>query len=219
MNTNSPASESDLLFESDGLSVSSVEGLNQFASARLPTVYGEFQIYAFSDTEDDPMPHLALLANGTATEAPVLCRVHSECLTGDVFASLRCDCGDQLAYAMRETAAQGGVIVYLRQEGRGIGIVNKLRAYQLQDAGADTIEANVALGLPVDARDYGDAIEILRRLGISQVRLMTNNPLKVDAFANSGIKLTERVAIEMPSQQENERYLATKRDDMGHQLH
>ncbi len=193
--------------------------LQRLAAARLPTAYGEFEITAFSDIEDDPMPHLALVAKDIDLTAPVLCRIHSECVTGDVFASLRCDCGDQLAWSMRETAAQGGVIVYLRQEGRGIGIVNKLRAYGLQDAGADTVEANLALGLPVDARDYGDAIEILTRLGVRQVRLMTNNPLKVEAFLASGIELTERVPIEMPWQAENERYLATKRDDMGHQLH
>ena len=165
------------------------------------------------------MPHLALVADGIDVSEPVLVRIHSECLTGDVFASLRCDCGDQLAWAMRETAAQGGVVVYLRQEGRGIGIVNKLRAYGLQDAGADTIEANIELGLPIDARDYGDALEILRRLDIKQVRLMTNNPLKVEAFIGSTVELVERVPIEMPWQAENERYLATKRDEMGHQLH
>lgn len=193
--------------------------LNEQAEARLPTVYGEFRMIAFSDLDDDPMPHLALVAAGTDLSGPVLVRVHSECMTGDVFASLRCDCGDQLAWAMRETSTHGGVIVYLRQEGRGIGIINKLRAYGLQDAGADTIEANVALGLPVDGRDYTDALEILRRLGVEQIKLMTNNPLKIEAFAGSPVEVLERIPIEMPRQTENERYLDTKRDEMGHQLH
>ncbi len=188
------------------------------ADARLPTVYGEFRIHAFSDLPDDPMPHLALVAEGTDFSAEVLVRIHSECVTGDIFGSLRCDCGDQLAWAMRQTAADGGVIVYLRQEGRGIGLINKLRAYELQDAGADTIEANEQLGLPIDARDYADGIEILRRLGVKQVRLMTNNPLKIEAFLNSGIELTERVSISMPASPDSERYLATKRDVMGHQM-
>ena len=193
--------------------------LDLAAEARIPTVYGQFSMKAFTDIEGDRMPHLALVAEGTDFSRPVLVRVHSECMTGDVFGSLRCDCGDQLAWAMRETAAQGGVVVYLRQEGRGIGLVNKLKAYQIQDEGADTIEANEALGLPVDARDYGDAIEMLRRLGVRRVRLMTNNPLKVDAFVEAPIELVERVPIEMPKQAENARYLETKRDEMGHQLH
>ena len=193
--------------------------LRQATNARLPTVYGAFQITAFSDIEDDPMPHLALVAEGTDFTGPVLVRIHSECMTGDVFGSLRCDCGDQLAWAMRRTAAEGGVVVYLRQEGRGIGLVNKLKAYRLQDSGADTIEANVALGLPVDARDYSDAVEILSRVGAQQVRLMTNNPLKLEAFAEGPVELVERVPIQMPRQAENARYLDTKRDEMGHQLH
>ena len=194
-------------------------GIDLVAEARLPTVYGQFTMKAFTDIEGDRMPHLALVADGTDFSQPVLVRVHSECMTGDVFGSLRCDCGDQLAWAQRETAAQGGVVVYLRQEGRGIGLINKLKAYQIQDEGADTIQANERLGLPVDDRDYGDAIEILRRLGAKQIRLMTNNPLKLEAFAEGPVELVERVAIEMPKQAENARYLETKRDDMGHQLH
>lgn len=193
--------------------------LDLAAEARLPTVYGEFSMQAYSDLPDDPMPHLALVADGTDLSGEVLVRIHSECMTGDVFGSLRCDCGDQLAWALRETAREGGVVVYLRQEGRGIGLINKLRAYRLQDDGADTIEANEGLGLPVDARDYSDALEILRRIGIRQVRLMTNNPLKLDAFSGSDVELVERVAIEMPRHEENARYLDTKRDAMGHQLH
>ncbi len=219
MNTKSLASSPEPYARSPDRLESNTRTIDALATARLPTAYGDFEITAFSDIDADPMPHLALVAEGTDVTEPVLCRVHSECLTGDVFASLRCDCGDQLAWAMRETSAQGGVIIYLRQEGRGIGIVNKLRAYGLQDAGADTIEANVQLGLPVDARDYSEAVEILRRLGIERVRLMTNNPLKVEAFIGSAVEIVERIPIEMPWQPENERYLATKRDAMGHQLH
>ena len=185
----------------------------------MPTVYGTFRVLAFSDLPDDPMPHLALVAEGTALDGPVLVRIHSECMTGDVFGSLRCDCGDQLAWALSQTARAGGVVIYLRQEGRGIGLINKLRAYGIQDEGADTIEANRALGLPVDDRDYDDALEILRRLNVRELRLVTNNPLKIDAFAATDIAFLERVPIEMPRQPENARYLDTKRDDMGHQLH
>ena len=192
--------------------------LEERADARLPTSYGDFRIRAFSDLPNDPMPHLALIAEGTDLGGNVLCRVHSECVTGDIFSSLRCDCGDQLAFAMRQISAKGGVLIYLRQEGRGIGLINKLLAYELQDAGADTIEANERLGLPVDARDYGNAVEMLRRLGVRSVRLMTNNPLKVEAFLSSGIKVVERVPIQVPGGPHSERYLATKRDAMGHQL-
>lgn len=189
------------------------------AESRIPTAYGQFTMKAFADDASDPMPHLALVADGTDISLPVLVRIHSECMTGDVFGSLRCDCGDQLAYALQQTAKKGGVVVYLRQEGRGIGLINKLRAYELQDGGADTIQANERLGLPIDGRDYSMAIEILRRLGIRQIRLLTNNPLKTKAFAAGPIELLERIPIEMPRQAENARYLDTKRDDMGHQLH
>ena len=202
-----------------GRPVAAARALDLAAEAALPTVYGEFVMQAYTDLADDLMPHLALVAEGTDLSRPVLVRVHSECMTGDVFGSLRCDCGDQLAWALRQTAREGGVVVYLRQEGRGIGLINKLRAYRLQDEGADTIEANEGLGLPVDARDYGDAIEILRRLGVRQVRLMTNNPLKLEAFAGTEVELVERVPIEMPRHEGNARYLDTKRDAMGHQLH
>lgn len=192
--------------------------LEVLAEAQLPTVHGDFSIVAFSDLPDDQMPHLALIAKGTDFSMPALVRIHSECITGDVFASLRCDCGEQLSYAMCEISHQGGVLVYLRQEGRGIGIVNKLKAYALQEDGADTIQANEQLGLPVDARDYSDALEILRRVGARDIRLLTNNPLKLDAFKNSALTLLERVAIQMPKQVNNARYLETKRDAMGHQL-
>ncbi len=161
---------------------------------------------------------MAMVASGTDFSKPVLMRFHSECLTGDLFHSLRCDCGEQLEEAMRKTAKEGGVIIYLRQEGRGIGIINKLKAYQLQDKGADTIEANELLGLPVDNREYDSAIEIIQQLGITNVRLLTNNPLKVEAFAKTSVKVVERVGLEIAKRPENERYLNTKRDDMGHKL-
>lgn len=160
-----------------------------------------------------------MLAEGTDLRSSVLCRIHSECITGDVFGSLRCDCGEQLDKALDLVAKEGGLVIYLRQEGRGIGITNKLRAYELQDLGADTIEANERLGLPVDARDYHDALDIARALGIRSVRLLTNNPDKQSVFEGSGIELAERVPLETTRHAENAHYLDTKRDAMGHQLH
>jgi len=164
------------------------------------------------------MPNLVMVAEGTDFSKPVLVRLHSECLTGDIFHSIRCDCGEQLEEAMRLVSQSGGAILYLRQEGRGIGIINKLKAYQLQDKGADTIEANELLGLPVDSRDYGQAIHMLESLGAKQIRLLTNNPLKVEAFAKTPVEVIERVGLEIKKRPENERYLNTKRDDMGHKL-
>ena len=161
---------------------------------------------------------LALVAEGTDFDQAVLVRLHSECMTGDVFHSLRCDCGEQLERALRRCADEGGVVVYLRQEGRGIGLINKLTAYQLQDEGADTIEANEQLGYPADDRDYQTAIEVLAQLGVSRVRLLTNNPLKVEAFAKTEVKVVERVPLLVPTQPESERYMRTKRDEMGHLL-
>ncbi len=174
---------------------------------------------AYAQSDRELMPNLALVAEGTDFSKPVLIRLHSECLTGDLFGSYRCDCGEQLERALRLTGAQGGVVLYLRQEGRGIGIINKLRAYELQDDGADTVEANQLLGLPVDDRDYQIALDMAHDLGITRVRLLTNNPLKVSAFEGSGIEVVERVPIEIAPRPENDRYLGTKRDSMGHQLH
>ena len=164
------------------------------------------------------MPNLALIAEGTDLTKPVLLRMHSECLTGDIFHSKRCDCGEQLEQALALMAKEGGVLLYLRQEGRGIGIINKLKAYQLQDKGADTVEANEQLGLPIDGRDYRVALKMATDLGISKIRLLTNNPLKEDAFSDSGIEVVERVPIEIKKRPENERYLNTKRDEMGHKI-
>jgi GTP cyclohydrolase II len=192
--------------------------LSKQGAATLPTPFGTFRLIAFAKTEDDLMPNLALVAEGTNFEGPVICRVHSECLTGDIFYSFRCDCGEQLQEAMRITGENGGVILYLRQEGRGIGIINKLKAYELQDEGADTIEANKLLGLPVDGREYDQAIYMAKSIGIKSVRLLTNNPLKVRAFEQGGITVSERLPLEIAKRPENERYLNTKRDAMGHQL-
>ena len=188
------------------------------ASAVIPTPFGNFEVVAFARTPGDPMPNLALVAEGTDPSAPLLMRMHSECLTGDLFGSYRCDCGEQLDRALELAGAEGGVILYLRQEGRGIGLINKLKAYRLQDHGADTVEANALLHLPIDDRDYATALAMAHSLGVSRVRLLTNNPAKLEAFAGSGIEVVERVPIEIAKRPENERYLNTKRDAMGHQI-
>ena len=187
-------------------------------AAKIPTPFGLFQMVAFAQVPDDPMPNLALIAEGSDFSRPVLLRMHSECITGDLFHSYRCDCGEQLDEALRRTSEAGGVVLYLRQEGRGIGIINKLKAYGLQDHGADTVEANTLLGLPVDNRNYASALQMIAQLGITRVRLLTNNPLKVEAFAKTGIEVVERVPLEIAKRPENERYLNTKRDEMGHQI-
>jgi 3,4-dihydroxy 2-butanone 4-phosphate synthase / GTP cyclohydrolase II len=197
------------------------------ATARLPTRYGEFDAYAFRSVLDG-VDHLALVvgadrrANGKIFygDEPVLVRVHSECCTGDVFGSLRCDCGPQLDYAMREIAKVGrGVIVYLRgQEGRGIGLGHKMRAYALQDMGRDTVEANVELGFPVDSREYGIGAQILADLGLSSIRIMTNNPAKYSGLGGYGLTIVDRVPVVISANPENANYLRTKRDKLGHWL-
>ncbi|MFK4090841.1 bifunctional 3,4-dihydroxy-2-butanone-4-phosphate synthase/GTP cyclohydrolase II [Kribbella sp. NPDC020789] len=191
--------------------------VERVATTTLPTRYGDFVAHGYRNTVDGS-EQLALVRGDLAT-GPALVRLHSECLTGDVFGSLRCDCGPQLDEALRQVAAEGGVVVYLRgHEGRGIGLLHKLQAYELQDAGRDTIEANLDLGLPADARDYAAGAQILADLGVSEVRLLTNNPEKVSAVQGHGIDVVERRSISIDPTEHNLRYLRTKRDRMGHHL-
>jgi 3,4-dihydroxy 2-butanone 4-phosphate synthase/GTP cyclohydrolase II len=192
--------------------------VRRVATAKLPTEFGEFTAFAYEASVESWAP-LALVMGDVAGDAPVLVRMHSECLTGDVFRSNRCDCGDQLAKAMRIISHEGkGVVVYLRQEGRGIGLVNKVRAYELQDQGHDTVEANVALGFAPDPRDYGIGTQVLVDLGVKNLRLLTNNPRKRVGLQSYGLSIVEQVPIEIPANDTNRKYLSTKRDKLGHQL-
>lgn len=185
------------------------------SSSRLPTEFGEFAIHAFADSNEQK-EHIALVYGELAANEKILCRVHSECLTGDALFSLRCDCGSQLREAMHRISTRGsGIILYLRQEGRNIGLGNKIRAYHLQDQGADTVEANQALGFDADARHYDMCLPMFKELGVSEIELMTNNPLKVAALEKLGISVT-RIAIITGENSHNEAYLATKRSKLGH---
>ena len=217
MSTDSTITFDDIGTFDDVGTTDTVDGVTFLAVAPVPTEWGVFDCHAFRGP--DGVEHLAFTRGDLSGDEPVTVRVHSECLTGDVFGSRRCDCGPQLAAAMRLVAElDRGVVVYLRgHEGRGIGIGSKISAYELQDRGLDTVDANLELGLPVDTREYGAAGRILTHLGLRQIRLVTNNPAKVVGLSAMGMHVVERVALPLHVTPENERYLRTKRERMGHQ--
>ena len=190
--------------------------VQRVAEAKLPTPYGKFRVIAYKSSTD-PAEHLAMVMGKVATDEPVLVRVHSQCLTGDVFHSLRCDCGEQIEMSMKKIAEEGrGIVLYMRQEGRGIGIHNKIKAYALQDLGLDTVEANLSLGFKADHRDYGVGAQILADLGVHSMRLMTNNPKKISGLESYGLKIVEQLPITTQPNPHNRNYLSTKQKKMGH---
>lgn len=192
--------------------------IEEIVRVNMPTKHGDFKMAAFHD-KTNGNEHLAIFKGEWQPEEPVLVRVHSSCFTGDILGSLRCDCGDQLALALDKVEEEGkGIILYMNQEGRGIGLVNKLKAYKLQEEGADTLEANLQLGLPADARDYGVGAQILRHLGIKKIRLMSNNPKKRVGLTGYGLEIVDTVPLQTASNPHNHKYLTTKRDKMGHEL-
>ena len=192
--------------------------IKAMSSAKIPTPWGEFKLIAYGTDDHDAMPHLALLHEKTQGTENVLVRIHSECMTGDLFGSARCECGSQLRQSLDLISQEGGIVIYLRQEGRGIGLIEKLKAYELQDTGLDTVEANVQLGHAPDERSFDLGVKILSDLGITSIRLLTNNPDKIKAIEDSQIELLERVPIIIKTNAENEQYMDTKKRVLGHLL-
>ena len=188
------------------------------AESKLPTDFGKFKIVAFSESQEDWMPHIALISENTDFNGVVNVRIHSECITGEIFHSQKCECGQQLDASMKYIDENGGIILYLRQEGRNIGIINKIKAYQLQELGLDTVEANLQLGLPADDRDFNVAIEILNILDVKKINLLTNNPEKLSFVENSNIQLVKRIPLNIKANHINKSYLETKKSYFGHQL-
>lgn len=188
------------------------------AESNVPTQFGEFRMMAFSEDDKNWMPHMALIAKDTDLEKPTNVRIHSECITGEVFHSKKCECGEQLDSAMKYMQENGGIILYLRQEGRNIGIINKLKAYALQEKGLDTVQANLQLGLPADDRDFSVAIDMLEQIGVKSVNLMTNNPEKIQFIKNSNIAYNSRIPLQIKSNDASASYLKTKKDYFGHLL-
>ncbi len=188
------------------------------AESNVPTEYGLFRMIAFSESSEDWMPHMAIIAENTDFSKPINVRFHSECITGEVFHSKKCECGQQLDAAMQFIHGNGGIIIYLRQEGRNIGIINKLKAYALQEKGLDTVEANLHLGLPADDRDFDVAIEILNQLGVKEINLLTNNPEKLKYVQSSKIHLNKRIPLQIKATESSKSYLKVKKDYFGHLL-
>jgi 3,4-dihydroxy 2-butanone 4-phosphate synthase/GTP cyclohydrolase II len=190
--------------------------MRRIAEAWIPTELSRFKMITYSHDTDDRMPNIVFIHENADINKPIYVRVHSECLTGDLFGSLRCDCGPQLIKSKEIIAEKEGIIIYLRQEGRGIGLIKKLEAYNLQDKGLDTVDANLILGFHSDERDYSDAINILKDVGVNKVILLTNNPDKINAFDGSGIDVVRREPLIIESNAQNEKYLQAKKDRMGH---